>query len=428
MPCFAADAPPLISWARSGLMALTGQPDHAPAAPRCDAIAGMNALLTAVETGAAAIGLGLSADPLMLTERAALQGLSRRGRTSCNGSCRLIEARDGWVAVNLPRESDIELLPAWLETSAIDDPWEAVAKAAHGRAQAEFVAAARFLSLAVAACDQRPMVGSPPPPYGLIPYAAGAPGRDWARDPPLVVDLSAMWAGPLCGSLLAAAGARVIKVESVGRPDSLREASPAMHDRLNGDKASVALDFADPGDRARLKTLIGRADIIISSARPRAFAQMGMAPEAMIDRRPGLTWVAVTAHGWTGEDGAYVGFGDDAAVAGGLFAEDEDGRPMFAGDALADPLTGLSAAAGAFGALALGGGRIVDANMSGAAAFVAAHPALLHRSGDIACTDGVWRVRADGYDEPVAPPRARMSTLSAPPFGADTGRVLAEFC
>ena len=118
-------------------MALTGQPDHAPAAPWCDAIDGVNALLAAVETGAAAIGPGLSADPLILTERAALHGLSRRGRISCNGSCRLIEARDGWVAVNLPRASDIELLPAWLGTTAIGDPWEAVAKAAGGRTQVE---------------------------------------------------------------------------------------------------------------------------------------------------------------------------------------------------------------------------------------------------------------------------------------------------
>ena len=35
----------------------------------------------------------------------------------------------------------------------------------------------------------------------------------------LVADLSSMWAGPLCGQLLARAGATVVKVETRGRPD-----------------------------------------------------------------------------------------------------------------------------------------------------------------------------------------------------------------
>ena len=38
----------------------------------------------------------------------------------------------------------------------------------------------------------------------------------------LVADLSSMWAGPLCGQILAAAGATVVKVESPGRPDGTR--------------------------------------------------------------------------------------------------------------------------------------------------------------------------------------------------------------
>ena len=38
----------------------------------------------------------------------------------------------------------------------------------------------------------------------------------------LVVDLSALWAGPLCGGLLAGAGATVVKVESTHRPDGAR--------------------------------------------------------------------------------------------------------------------------------------------------------------------------------------------------------------
>ena len=47
------------------------------------------------------------------------------------------------------------------------------------------------------------------------------------------------------------------------------------------------------------------------------------------------------------------------------------GAPRFLGDALADPLTGLSAAAGALGALLEGGGVIVDAALARTAAAAA---------------------------------------------------------
>ena len=39
------------------------------------------------------------------------------------------------------------------------------------------------------------------------------------RRPIRVVDLSALWAGPLCGAILAAAGCDVTKVEAVDRMD-----------------------------------------------------------------------------------------------------------------------------------------------------------------------------------------------------------------
>ena len=51
----------------------------------------------------------------LVTRRAEILGLRSNGRTSAGGSCRLLPAADGWVAVNLARASDIEALPAVLE-------------------------------------------------------------------------------------------------------------------------------------------------------------------------------------------------------------------------------------------------------------------------------------------------------------------------
>jgi hypothetical protein len=60
-----------------------------------------------------------------------------------------------------------------------------------------------------------------------------------------------------------------------------------------------------------------------------------------------------------------VAFGDDAAVAGGLVSWEAEHVPAFCGDAMADPVTGLSAAAAAFEALARGGGELLDVSMAG---------------------------------------------------------------
>ena len=90
-----------------------------------------------------------------------------------------------------------------------------------------------------------------------------------------VVDLTALWAGPLCGDLLARGGAQVVKVESLGRPDGARRGPAAFFDQLNAHKRSVALDFTTTGGRARLAGLLVAADVVLESSRPRALDQLG---------------------------------------------------------------------------------------------------------------------------------------------------------
>ena len=66
-----------------------------------------------------------------------------------------------------------------------------------------------------------------------------------------------------------------------------------------------------------------------------------------------------------------VAFGDDAAVAGGLVARAADGTPVFCGDAIADPMTGLTAGLAALVAAADGGGWLADVAMTGVCADLA---------------------------------------------------------
>ena len=105
----------------------------------------------------------------------------------------------------------------------------------------------------------------------------------------------------------------------------------------------MALRFADPEGRRRLGDLVRAADVVIEASRPRALAQLGLAPGDLGPDGP-TVWVSITGHGRSGAVADRVGFGDDAAAAGGLVAWTADG-PVFGGDAVADPLTGLAAAA-----------------------------------------------------------------------------------
>ena len=91
-----------------------------------------------------------------LAGRAALLGLSRQGRVSPNGSCRLLRAADGDVALNLPRPDDISLVPAMTgDPGSENRPWEASAAFAMSVPAAEFVGRARLLGLAASAGGER---------------------------------------------------------------------------------------------------------------------------------------------------------------------------------------------------------------------------------------------------------------------------------
>ena len=323
--------------------------------------AAIASLSAEIATRSAHLGRRVDVAALQVTSRAGELPLGPEGRrVSPNGACRLFRAADGWMALNLARLEDADLMPAWLACEP-GDPWSSVSAHATGWTCADLLERAELLGLPAS------RLGEAAP--ALAPRLPVAGARHRARRPSLkVVDLSALWAGPLCGAVLAAMGAEVVRIESRRRPDPSRQATPAFFQRLNGDKAELTLDLADLSDQARLRDLIAGADVVITAARRRGLASLGLDAETLVRGQSGLTWVAVTGYGWTGSD--RPAFGDDAAVAGGLVGR-AGGEPRFAGDAVADPLTGLAAAASALAALEAGGGVIVDAAMAPAAAWAA---------------------------------------------------------
>jgi hypothetical protein len=376
------------SWGSSGLACLTGLPDGPPDFSRAQVLARAEEVATAVRRR-----IGSPIDPAgLLAGRAALLGLTRRGRVSAGGATRLLPARDGWCAITLSRADDVAAVPALLETDETDDadPWPALRRWAATRPVAAVTERAVLLDIPAAALDEVAAASPRVRHLGFRTHPRELAGL-------LVADLSSMWAGPLCGQLLARGGATVVKVESPRRPDGTRAGNRAFYDWMNGEKLSYCVDFDGQADE--LRELLAVADVVIEGSRPAALQRRGLGPDDVAPRA-GRIWLRIS-----GYDDLRPAFGDDAAVAGGLVGI-AAGGPVFCGDAIADPLTGLEAALAALESLGRGGGELIHVCMAAVAATYAALPA----------EPSVGRC-------PAPPPRAPAARGPAAELGADNDAV-----
>lgn len=390
-------------WAASGAMALTGRSDGSPmAAPGRPAtlVASALARIATIHPEAEL------PDVRLLGERAAAAGLTRNAPASCGGAFRTVPTVDGRLGLSLARETDRALLPALVEGPVDDrDPWRSIGIWAAPRPSAEVEARIRMLGLP-----------------GHVRYAAGdaatttadragvlhLPGVTRRVDEhPLVIDFSSLWAGPLCAHLLGRCGATVVKVESHDRPDGARAGSRRFYDLLHSGHRSIRIDFADEREVGVLSELVARADLVIEASRPRALARLGLDAVDLV--AAGVSWLSITAGGRSSDA---VGFGDDVAFGAGLHTREH--WPV--GDALADPLAGVSAAAAAVEVLAGDTSALIDVSMhhvSRDACTGVMVPHAVERHGD------TWVVVTGSGTHRIAAPHCRPVDAPAPASGAD---------
>jgi crotonobetainyl-CoA:carnitine CoA-transferase CaiB-like acyl-CoA transferase len=149
-----------------------------------------------------------------------------------------------------------------------------------------------------------------------------------------------------------------------------------------------------------LRRLLAAADIVIEGSRPAALRRRRLSAEDLAGK-PGRIWLRIRGYR---DQPHRPAFGDDAAVAGGLVGVGADG-PVFCGDAIADPLSGLEAVRAVGESLRRGGGEVIDVSM----AQVAARYATLPQSSSSAAS----------ADRPQPPP----AVPPASPLGADNAAV-----
>lgn len=121
----------------------------------------------------------------------------------------------------------------------------------------------------------------------------------------MIVDFTRLIAGPCATDMLAALGARIVKIESAGGdPMRLarsagtgsRAASPTFV-AYNSLKESIVLDLKSGPDREVALNMCNGADVVIESFRPGVMHRLGLGPDAIRLRNPQVIYASLSAFG-----------------------------------------------------------------------------------------------------------------------------------
>ena len=174
-----------------------------------------------------------------------------------------------------------------------------------------------------------------------------------------VIDLTRVLAGPFCTVLLADMGAEVIKVESPGGGDPVRQQG-AIKDGLswyfaqfNRNKKSVTLDLYDDAGKAALADLIVDADVLVENYRPGVLAKMGFDGDRLTELNPELIVSSINGYGSSGPYVDRPSFDFIAQAMSGFMNVNgtAEGGPMRAAPPISDLIAGLYCAFGVVTAL-----------------------------------------------------------------------------
>jgi crotonobetainyl-CoA:carnitine CoA-transferase CaiB-like acyl-CoA transferase len=185
-----------------------------------------------------------------------------------------------------------------------------------------------------------------------------------------VVDLSRLVAGNMLSLQLADQGAEVIKIEDPRTGDPLRAwrvKGLSLHWKVYArNKKSVALNLRPQAGRDALLDLAAQSQVLIENYRPGTLEEMGLGPDVLHARNPGLIIVRITGFG---QDGPYrdrPGFGTLVEAMSGFAAKNGfgDRPPVLPPLALADMVAGLYGAYAVMIALRVvesgGKGQVID--------------------------------------------------------------------
>lgn len=237
-----------------------------------------------------------------------------------------------------------------------------------------------------------------------------------------VLDLGQYISGPAAGVLLAELGADVIKVEPpAGDPfRKWEDGLSATFVAFNRGKRSVVLDLKIDEDKQKFYQLVKSVDVLIENFRPGVTTRLGIDFDTLRGLKPNLIYCSITGFGSSGPyvdlpayDGVALGYSGFA----GLTIDPEN--PQLLGPAVADAITGHSAAmnilAALFEQLRSGEGQLLEVSMFGALVHFM-HSAVSKKVVDGREEGPFSRVRgSQAYVFVTSDAKALIIHLSSPP-------------
>lgn len=188
-----------------------------------------------------------------------------------------------------------------------------------------------------------------------------------------VLDLSRVFAGPMCGMVLADFGAEVIKVEHPGRGDDTRDwglrigkTETTYYNSMNRNKRSITLDLQSPEGLKIIHDLLPQCDVVIHNFKSGGAEKLGLGYEQLRAIKPDVVYCAVGGYDSSGPEAKRPGYDLVIQAEAGLMALNGEASqpPLKFGVAVVDLMTGMYAAqavlAGLFRRERTGQGRLIE--------------------------------------------------------------------
>jgi crotonobetainyl-CoA:carnitine CoA-transferase CaiB-like acyl-CoA transferase len=191
-----------------------------------------------------------------------------------------------------------------------------------------------------------------------------------------VLDLSRVFAGPLCGQVLADFGAEVVKVEHPGRGDDTRDwgmrigkTETTYYNSMNRNKRSITVDLQTPEGQKLIHDLLPQFDVVIQNFKTGGADKLGLGYAQLKALKPDLIYCSVAGYNSSGPEAKRPGY--DLVIQGeaGLMAINGEAHqpPLKFGVAVVDMMTGMYAAQAVLAALfrreRTGKGQLVEMSL-----------------------------------------------------------------
>jgi alpha-methylacyl-CoA racemase len=226
-----------------------------------------------------------------------------------------------------------------------------------------------------------------------------------------VLELASVAPAPLAAMILADFGAEVIVVEQPG--GGRAGLGLGGYPLFCRGKQRIEADLKDTADRERVLALVDGADVLVEGYRPGVLERLGLGPDELLTRNPGLIYTRLTGWGQTGPYAQRAGHDINYVAVAGALAQVGWDEPVPPGTFVGDYGGGtLHAVIGILLAVAArqqtGRGQVVDAAMAeGALTLLSGHLELHARGyleeqgrnptdgrapfyGTYRCADGGW--------------------------------------